>query len=716
MTEHSFNSPQDRYTDARLVRELSQGTFEYRLEKELDGSNRAIVDRGTYSGERPNANTSLFLCRKTHRGNWIAKVWPKDKNPWITRNLPMVGQVLEGRVQSIVNEDIAILTCEWQGFELEAALFSDNLPETFVGSNLLKILTVGDRIRGVLTPHDFSNIQLRMNVNTWRKTLERYWTTKEKPNTELEIPRVLPRTEVKSRPLEGKRCLLIDDDQLLCEAVSSRLSSSGANTCVVHSGMPLSIRQQLAESSFDRLDAIVADFHFDAEQHDAQHIFREIQRLASETGAQVLVWSGNLQSASEFANEQNYHFLPKPANLSVIENWISSGSLEKQAKANPKRTALFSVDSKTENIISRATTTLDSLVRRYSLSLAFWLIVHDENLVEVRAATKQVDPSERVGIETEFRNSFVSRAIRTKRAESGKIPRNDPIRKLLLPTASNYFVLPLDVDGHSPRYIFFLSDRIVSPEVMEGLKHREDHFLLLIDAITQAEAIDEISSSAQLGRIALSTLHELRSEIAKLEAVSTAEIAPEQKLEYLRHALPKISDLSRDELRRFRPGNNEAVRLDVLVASVVERMTWYIDDERPSARVSFAFDVDDVKGIALSLNAFAIERALINLMDNAAVFASESPIRMVWVEVSKVKNDELHSYRLRVTDTGYGISKKQAAGIFQARRSGRSLHGTGLGLYISGQLIEALGGRLEVVMQPLWGGACFDILLPAEMG
>ena len=78
--------------------------------------------------------------------------------------------------------------------------------------------------------------------------------------------------------------------------------------------------------------------------------------------------------------------------------------------------------------------------------------------------------------------------------------------------------------------------------------------------------------------------------------------------------------------------------------------------------------------------------------------------------------DQRFRYRLRVTDTGYGISKKQASGMFQARRSGRSLHGTGLGLYISGQLIEAIGGRLEVVMQPLWGGACFDVLLPEEMG
>ena len=75
-------------------------------------------------------------------------------------------------------------------------------------------------------------------------------------------------------------------------------------------------------------------------------------------------------------------------------------------------------------------------------------------------------------------------------------------------------------------------------------------------------------------------------------------------------------------------------RLDVLVARVVERMTWYIDDERPSARVTFAYDIEAVKGLILSLNSFAIERALINLMDNAAVFASESSIRLVWVEVS----------------------------------------------------------------------------------
>ena len=59
--EHQFNSPQERYKDAYLVRELSKGTFEYRLVKELAGSDRGIVEGRTNSNERPKANTSLLF-------------------------------------------------------------------------------------------------------------------------------------------------------------------------------------------------------------------------------------------------------------------------------------------------------------------------------------------------------------------------------------------------------------------------------------------------------------------------------------------------------------------------------------------------------------------------------------------------------------------------------------------------------------------------------
>ena len=99
-----------------------------------------------------------------------------------------------------------------------------------------------------------------------------------------------------------------------------------------------------------------------------------------------------------------------------------------------------------------------------------------------------------------------------------------------------------------------------------------------------------------------------------------------------------------------------------------------------------------------------------NLLSNAIKF---TPSGAVEIELREAPGGTL---RLRVTDSGAGISEAGRARLFQKfqqlDQSGESRHqGSGLGLAITRQLIEAMGGRIDLVVRP-HPGACFEMMIP----
>ncbi len=116
----------------------------------------------------------------------------------------------------------------------------------------------------------------------------------------------------------------------------------------------------------------------------------------------------------------------------------------------------------------------------------------------------------------------------------------------------------------------------------------------------------------------------------------------------------------------------------------------------------------------LHISPIALQQVLMNLLLNArqAIRPEPGTIRIT-AERSTWNNAQ--AYRIRVQDSGCGMSPKVAERIFEAFRTGPSRNGrkgTGLGLAISKQLIEQRGGSIEVESE-LGVGTCFTIMLPA---
>jgi signal transduction histidine kinase len=105
-----------------------------------------------------------------------------------------------------------------------------------------------------------------------------------------------------------------------------------------------------------------------------------------------------------------------------------------------------------------------------------------------------------------------------------------------------------------------------------------------------------------------------------------------------------------------------------------------------------------------------LRRVLVNLLSNALKFTP----RGGRVEVSAAREGAL--VRVSVSDTGVGIPPEDLARLFdkyeQARsRATRSEKGTGLGLYITRQLVELHGGGISVTSE-VGQGSTFSFTVP----
>ena len=73
-------------------------------------------------------------------------------------------------------------------------------------------------------------------------------------------------------------------------------------------------------------------------------------------------------------------------------------------------------------------------------------------------------------------------------------------------------------------------------------------------------------------------------------------------------------------------------------------------------------------------------------------------------------------YCLTIADTGSGIAPQDRARIYQPFFTTKGERGTGLGLWVSGGIVDRIGGSIRVwsTCRPGRSGTCFSVFLPVE--
>lgn len=183
--------------------------------------------------------------------------------------------------------------------------------------------------------------------------------------------------------------------------------------------------------------------------------------------------------------------------------------------------------------------------------------------------------------------------------------------------------------------------------------------------------------------------------------------------DYLLSLLNDILDMS-----KLQSGKIDIINVPFSIEHMIEDI-WFMQRDNIERRgVSFVVEKDVpvpwVKG-----DEVRTKQVLVNIVGNAAKFTPEGG--RITLSVSQRREDDARvTTTYRCEDTGIGMSRAFLEKIFDPfsqERDGKSdatLKGTGLGMPISKELVDAMGGEIHVESAP-GQGSVFTVILPSPI-
>ncbi len=237
------------------------------------------------------------------------------------------------------------------------------------------------------------------------------------------------------------------------------------------------------------------------------------------------------------------------------------------------------------------------------------------------------------------------------------------------------------------------------------------------DAMLRAEAATRMKSE-----FLANMSHEIRTPMNAIIGMSRLALMadPNPKLRnYLgkilgagEHLLGIVNDIL--DFSRIEAGRLSVDRVPFDLDEMLEHLSSLSAIKLDARRVELVFSV--ARGVPARLvgDPLRLGQVLVNLTSNAVKFTEDGEI-VVAVDVAQ-RGDGQVVLRFAVSDTGIGMDAEQLARLFQSFTQAdssvtRKYGGTGLGLSISKQLVELMGGTIEVSSTP-GVGSRFSFTVP----
>jgi signal transduction histidine kinase/ActR/RegA family two-component response regulator len=170
----------------------------------------------------------------------------------------------------------------------------------------------------------------------------------------------------------------------------------------------------------------------------------------------------------------------------------------------------------------------------------------------------------------------------------------------------------------------------------------------------------------------------------------------EQSGSHLLTLISDILDLSKIEARKM-----ELFPTDLFLAGFLDSVNGIIKMRALEKDILFHAETADDLPVGIWADEKRLRQILLNLLGNAVKFTDHGQVTLR-VSVLQRTADSAQ-FRFEIIDTGVGMAAEQLAGIFQPFEQVGDVYkrssGTGLGLTISKQLVEMMGGELTVTSQ-----------------
>lgn len=244
------------------------------------------------------------------------------------------------------------------------------------------------------------------------------------------------------------------------------------------------------------------------------------------------------------------------------------------------------------------------------------------------------------------------------------------------------------------RYLFGIVQDITARKVAETAAQQA-----LVDKVN-AESANR-AKSAFLANMS----HEIRTPLTAIigyaETLLSTPVSPQEHSQsistilrngkHLLHVINEILDLSKIESEKLAVEN-----ISVNLIEICQDVSQVMSAQVQAKGLAFTFDYQFPLPARICTDPVRLKQILFNLLSNAIKFTTKG-----FVQVSVSYAAERACIDWTIVDTGIGISEDKIKTLFspftQADSSTtRKFGGTGLGLYISKQLVQMLGGQISI--------------------
>ena len=251
-----------------------------------------------------------------------------------------------------------------------------------------------------------------------------------------------------------------------------------------------------------------------------------------------------------------------------------------------------------------------------------------------------------------------------------------------------------EVEGRT-KYILVMSDRTADKQINQALS----------DAVAAAETANRAKSTF------LSNMsHDIRTPMNAIIGFTTLALSniddKDRVKDYLaktlassNHLLSLINDVL--DMSRIESGKIHLEEVEVNLSDVLHDLKTIVSGQIYAKQLELYMDATDVTDEDVYCDKTRLNQILLNLLSNAIKFTPAGGTVSVRVRQLAGKAHGCGQYEFRIKDNGIGMSPEFAQKIFEPFERERTstvsrIQGTGLGMAITKNIVDMMGGTIEV--------------------
>lgn len=242
-------------------------------------------------------------------------------------------------------------------------------------------------------------------------------------------------------------------------------------------------------------------------------------------------------------------------------------------------------------------------------------------------------------------------------------------------------------------------------------------------AIDLAEANEKLKGLDKLKTEFLSLAsHQLRSPLTAIKGYASmllensfGELRDQKQREAVDRIFQSSMNLTKTvedllNVSKIEQGGMKYEFMELDVAKLAEEITNELSVTAQNKGLALTFETDNSKPYLISGDSNKLRQVFVNFIDNSIKYTKEG-----FIKVKVAKSEDKKQIVFSVTDSGMGMTPEIKAQLFQkfARAEGGKMNagGSGLGLYLAKEIVEAHKGTVDVTSGGMGQGSTFSVTL-----